>query len=350
MTATLSTLLLSSVLLAAALGGPWLLRRAAPALAMIPRVAAIVVTLSALLWIAALVALGPLVAWMSSGPAWLPKQAAEVCSRCLSAASPFGESAMTLGIPAIVPLALPALGVLAVLVGLAREVVLLRRSQAAFGSELRAASDSITLLGSSARVTRGAALQAFSLPQQHGGIVLSRGTLAALSPGELSAVLAHEQAHLDQRHHLIMAILNGTTRYFRWIPFVHAVRESVPHYLEIAADQAAKQATGTTALASALLKLGEPMSPVLREVAPGGAGTGTGAEADAAGLRVSGSRLPEHAVLHAAGSERIRHLIGAPRPPASAALAAAAGAYAFMLAAVIAAVNLPYLFAVLSGC
>lgn len=326
MTATLLTLLLSSVLLAAAFGGPWLLRRAAPALAIIPRIAASALTVTALLWIAALVALGPVVAWMSSGPAWLPRQAAEVCGRCLSAASPFGDSALSLGIPAVVPLALPAVGVVAVLAGLARELVVLRRSQAAFGSELRAGSDQITLLGGQVRITPDAALHAFSLPHEHGGIVLSRGTLSTLSPAELSAVLAHEQAHLEQRHHLIMAILNGTTRYFRWIPFVRAVRESVPHYLEIAADQAAQQATGTTALASALLKLGQPETPT------------------------SAAGIPAHAMMHAAGSERIRHLVGAPRPPASAALAAAAGVYAFMLAAVIAAVNLPYVVAVVSGC
>src|SRR5699024_2398871 len=111
-----------------------------------------------------------------------------------------------------------------------------------------------------------------------------------------------------------------------WIPFVRAVRESVPHYLEIAADQAAQQATGTTALASALLKLGQPETPT------------------------SAAGIPAHAMMHAAGSERIRHLVGAPRPPASAALAAAAGVYAFMLASVIAAVNLPYVVAVVSGC
>ena len=338
MTQTLIALLLASVLAAAAIGGPGLLRRAAPALAMIPRFAAMALTAAALLWIAALVALGPVVAWMSSGPDWLPRQIAEVCDRCLSAASPFGESAVTIGIPAIVPLALPALGILAVLAGLARELRQLRRSQSALGAEVLAGSNSVTLLGSSARVTGDAGLHAFSLPHKHGGIVLSRGTLASLSPAELSAVLAHEQAHLDQRHHLVLAILNGSTRFFRWIPVVRAVRAAVPHYLEIAADQAAKAEAGTTALASALLKLGQPGDP------------GQPGDLGQSGRSAPAGRVPAHAVLHAAGSERIRHLVGAPRPPASAALAAAVGIYACVLAAVISAVNLPFVLALLSGC
>lgn len=341
MTQTLIALLLASVLAAAAIGGPGLLRRAAPALAMIPRFAAMALTAAALLWIAALVALGPVVAWMSSGPDWLPRPIAEVCDRCLSAASPFGESAVTIGIPAIVPLALPAFGIIAVLAGLARELRQLRRSQSALGAEVLAGSNSVTLLGSSARVTGDAGLHAFSLPHRHGGIVLSRGTLASLSPAELSAVLAHEQAHLDQRHHLVLAILNGSTRFFRWIPVVRAVRAAVPHYLEIAADQAAKAEAGTTALASALLKLGQPGDPGQ----PGQPG-----QPAAADRQTAAGSVPAYAVLHAAGSERIRHLVGAPRPPASAALAAAVGIYACVLAAVISAVNLPFVLALLSGC
>ena len=320
------TLLLSGVLLLAALGGPWLLRQAAPALSGAPRFAAIAVTSTALLWIAALVALGPIVAWMSKGPAWLPQQAAEVCGRCLSAATPFGESAMSIGIPAIIPLALPALGALAVFTGLIREYRIVRPSQVALAETIHESSDPMTLLGYRVRVTWDTQPQAFSLPQRYGGIILSRGTLTTLSAAELSAVLEHEQAHLVQRHHLCLTVLNGATRYFRWIPFIRAVRGAMPHYLEIAADKAAKAKTGTAALAGALLKLGQPGTPE------------------------ASSPIAAHAALHAAGSDRVRYLIGCPRPPASLALAAAIGAYAFMLTAAITAVHWPYLLAVATGC
>ena len=46
----------------------------------------------------------------------------------------------------------------------------------------------------------------------------------------------------------------------------------------------------------------------------------------------------------------MRLLIGAPRPPASTALAVAAGAYTVMLLTAIVSVNTPYLLAVVAGC
>lgn len=326
MTATLMTLVLSGVILLAAVRGPWVVRQAAPALASAPRLAAVSLTGAAVVWIAALVAIGPIIAWMSNGPAWLPQQAAEICGRCLSAASPFGQSAVTLGVPAVVPLALPALGALAVASGLMREFWRVRRSQAALAAAVLASSETVTIAGHLVRVTPEAKPHAFSLPHRHGGIIVSRGAIAALTSEELAAVLDHEQAHLSQRHHLWLMVLNGATRWFRWIPFIRALREAVPHYCEIAADEAAKRRTGTTTLAGALLKLGQPGTPE------------------------TSSPIVAHAALHAAGSERIRQLLGQPRPPASIALAGAAAAYAFMLAAAIIAVHWPYLLALLTGC
>nr|WP_243752628.1 M56 family metallopeptidase [Leucobacter ruminantium] len=263
---------------------------------------------------------------MSNGPAWLPDQAAEICGRCLSAASPFGRSAVTLGVPAVVPLALPALGIIAVLAGLTRELWRVRRSQAALAAAILSSSKTTTIQGRRVRVTPESKPHAFSLPRRHGGIVISRGAVAALSSDELAAVLEHEWAHLSQRHHLWLTVLNGATGWFRWIPFIRAIRETVPHYFEIAADEAAKRKTGTTSLAGALLKLGQPGTPE------------------------TSSPVVAHAALHAAGPERIRHLLGQPRPPASVALAAAALAYAFMLAAATIAVHWPYLLALLTGC
>lgn len=326
MTATLATLVLSTVLLLAALGGPWVLRRTALALASMPRIATAALVTTALLWVTTLVAIGPVIAWMSRGPAWLPEEAAEVCVRCLVAATPFGGNAVSLGIPAIIPLALPALGAIAVLAGLFHEFRTLGHSQKALAARVRADGAPMTVLGHRVHVIDGAQLRAFSLPRNHGGIVISHGALAALTPLELSAVLEHEHAHISQRHHLWLTVLNGATRYFRWVPFIRAVRGAVPHYLEISADQAAKRVTGTTALASALLRLGEAAAPQTVE------------------------SVAEHAVLHAAGSDRIRSLLGQPRTPASLALAAAAGAYVFMLAAAVIAVHWPYLLAVLTGC
>lgn len=340
MSATALTVLLTSVLVLAALGGPRLIRGSAPALAAIPRAATVALIASALIWTTALVAVGPVVAWMSSGPAWLPEAAARVCSRCLSEASPFGASATSLGIPAIVPLALPAVGAAAVAWGVLREWRGIRRVRTRIAAGVLATSAPITLLGHPVRVTADDVPRAFSLPHRDVGIVLSRGTLRALSAAELAAVLEHEHAHLAQRHHVCLTLLLGATRAFRWVPLVRAIRDAVPHYLEIAADQAAKRATGTTALAGALLKLaGAGAGPGVGAGAGPAPGTGTGAGAE-----------PAHAVLHAAASDRIQSLVGQPRTAVSTALAAAVGVYVFMLAAVILAIHTPYVLAVATGC
>ncbi|GAA1630498.1 M48 family metalloprotease [Leucobacter chromiireducens] len=324
----LITALLTSVLLIAALGGPRLMRAAAPAFAAAPRVASGALIAAALLWIAGLVAIGPVVAWMSAGPSWLPDAAARVCGRCLMQASPFGASAAALGIPAIVPLALPALGAALVMAGLLREGWRVRRSRAALLADLRRRGTDVTLRGVQVRLLDDAAPRAFSLPHRDAGIVVSLGTLRALSGPELSAVLAHEGAHLRQRHHGALGLLLGATHAFRWVPLIRAIRDAVPHTLEIAADRAATRITGTPALASALLKLGA-------------------APADPEQLRAG---HPAHSVLHAAASDRIQSLIGQRGTPISVALAAGAGLYAVMLAGVVAAVHVPYLLAIATGC
>src|SRR5699024_12648432 len=114
--------------------------------------------------------------------------------------------------------------------------------------------------------------------------------LELLDEQELRAVLAHEAAHLKQRHHLVLALLHGVIVPLRWIPLVAAIADAVPHYLEMAADNAARSEVGTPALASALLKLGE--KPKVAEHFQGPADT-----------------LAEAAVtLHAAGADRIRQL------------------------------------------
>lgn len=314
-------LLLSGMLLVAALAGPWAVRRAGPMLASTPRLATAALTSGALLWITGFVFLGPLVAWMSVGPEWLPAKATAVCQRCLAASSPFGDSAITFAIPAFIPLLAPLAGGALIVVGLAREFLQLREATASLVGRVQRGGSPTTLLGYPVWVGDEDDANAYSLPD--GRIVLSRGLLQLLSASELRGVLAHEDAHGRQRHHLAMAVLFGATRYFRWIPVISAVRAAVPLYLEIAADQAAQRVSGTTAIASALLKLGQRAE------------------------RGPGSRA---VALHAAGSERVRFLVGAPGPRVSRAMAASFVAYAVMLVVAVGVVYWPYLLALLTGC
>src|SRR5699024_3811408 len=98
---------------------------------------------------------------------------------------------------------------------------------------------------------------AFALPKRRCGIVISPVLLELLNEQELRAVLAHEAAPVKQRNHLVLALLHGVIVPLRWIPLVATIADAVPHYLEMAADNAARSEVGTPALASALLKLGE---------------------------------------------------------------------------------------------
>ena len=52
---------------------------------------------------------------------------------------------------------------------------------------------------------------AFAMSKRRWGIVVSTGLLQTLTTDEMSAVVAHEAAHLHQRHHLF-GILHGLIR------------------------------------------------------------------------------------------------------------------------------------------
>lgn len=328
MTPLLWLVILSSALLVAALVGPRLIARSAPVLASVPRLAAAALTVGALVWITGLVFLGPLVAWIGVGPEWLPAKATELCQRCLAASSPFGASNITYAIPAFIPLSVPFLGAVLIVVGTVQEV---RRTLAA-SREVRTAvvagGRSERIHGHRVWVSDAPEPEAFALPAGRGGIVVSRGTLDLLTDDELASVLAHEQAHLDQRHHAWLAALLGATHYFRWIPCIASIRSSVASLLEIAADRAAGRATAPTGVAAALLKLGQ-------------------LEANLTHARL----LPAPpAVMNAVGSERVRSLVGVAHPKGSRALLATLLACGCMLALAVGVVHWPYVLALLTGC
>ncbi|MEG3616722.1 M56 family metallopeptidase [Isoptericola haloaureus] len=322
MTAAVAVLVGLGIALAA-LGGPWLVRRAAPALVRAPLVAAVALTGGVVLWLAALLAVGPMLAWTLSGPAVLPGAAGAVCQRCLDAADPFAGSPVDTAVPVVLLLAGPALVAAVLAAVLGRELWHRRRETARTAAALRAVGVPRVVAGHRVLVVPDDAPAAFALPARHGGVVVSTGALASLDDAGLAAVLAHEEAHLRQRHHLVAALTAALATHLRWVPVVAAVADAVPTYLEIAADDAARRRVGTTALAGALLTLGA----------------------------AERSRVPAAAgALHAAGPDRIRHLVAPGAGRAGTWPAVAVGAHLGVLAAVSLAVHVPYVGAVLSGC
>jgi len=88
-----------------------------------------------------------------------------------------------------------------------------------------------------------------------GKVVVTTGALESLTSRELRAALAHERAHLRQRHHLL---LTGASACARALPFVPLLREAaveLPRLVELAADDAAALRCGRRELAAALRKL-----------------------------------------------------------------------------------------------
>lgn len=326
MTAILVLVALPTGLLTTALTGPWLLRRSAPALMHVPRLAALVLTGSILAWPLALLSIGPLLAWVTTGPALLPGRAGEVCQQCLAAANPWSQPAsMDTGIPAVVLLALPTIGAAALLAACIRGGVQRARATAQSAAAVHRQALATHILGHRVLLVDDPAPQVFALPARRGGIVLSRTALEVLTGDELRAVLEHERAHLRQRHHLLLALATVVGHQLRWVPCIAAAAAALPHYLEIAADDAARHRTGTAALAGALLRLGEPAPPSIL------ASTAAGA-------------------LHATGPHRIGHLIS-PHPARNGRWSALLiGTYLSALTMMTIAVGLPYASALASGC
>nr|WP_272902405.1 M56 family metallopeptidase [Brevibacterium daeguense] len=277
------------------------------------------------MWIIALLAVGPILAWFISGPSLLPEGAAAVCRRCLASASPFGEVVLETSLPAVSLLVIPATAGIGLAAGAIVELRRRARSTRLAADLLRAEGESATVHGHPVLLIRDPRPLAFALPSRAGGIVLSEAALAQLERDELVAVLEHEAAHLRQRHHLIVAAVASLTRHLRWIPLIAAAADALPHYLEVAADDAARSCTGTPALAAALLKLGSPAHP---EYLP----------------------APQVVALNAAGPSRIKHLVSPP-PARRGALHAIGIATALVTLTVInLGVQVPYVYAAATGC
>ena len=71
--------------------------------------------------------------------------------------------------------------------------------------------------------------------------VLSRGLLDQLSESELSAVVAHEKTHLQQRHHFLTMAFEAWYRALPWLPTTRHGRAAVTELTEMLADDGALQ-------------------------------------------------------------------------------------------------------------
>lgn len=120
---------------------------------------------------------------------------------------------------------------------------------------------------------------AFSMP---GVVVATEGLRRHLSPEQVQAVLTHEQAHLNGRHHLLVAFgdLVGATLPF--LPLFRRTAAALRELVELAADATAVRAHGADAVRGALTGV----------AGHGGPGTSLAMGGDSVQARLA--KLPRH--------------------------------------------------------
>jgi Zn-dependent protease with chaperone function len=97
---------------------------------------------------------------------------------------------------------------------------------------------------------------AYCVPGRPAAIVLTSAALDVLDPGQLTAVLAHERAHLAGRHHLLIALTRGLAATFPGVPLFTRGPAEVARLAEMCADDAAARRSGRPTLVTALLAMG----------------------------------------------------------------------------------------------
>ncbi|PSK99634.1 Zn-dependent protease with chaperone function [Murinocardiopsis flavida] len=108
-----------------------------------------------------------------------------------------------------------------------------------------------------ARVLDHPAAAAYCLPGVlRSQVVISAGALAVLDRHELAAVLAHEHAHLRQRHDLVLLPFSSLKRAFPNVGVVATSYKAVALLIEMCADDQARRVRSAKELAMALMRFG----------------------------------------------------------------------------------------------
>jgi hypothetical protein len=86
--------------------------------------------------------------------------------------------------------------------------------------------------------------------------VLSRGLLSLLDTRQVRAVVAHEEAHLAQRHHIVLVAFKSWHSALPWFPIANRAENAVALLVEMLADDQARRAVDDHTLAAAIVLVG----------------------------------------------------------------------------------------------
>ncbi len=154
--------------------------------------------------------------------------------------------------------------------------------------------------------------------------VLSDGLLDMLSADELNAVMAHERAHLAQRHHLLLWTFAAWRSALPWLPTSQLALASVNSLVEMLADDAALLRIERASLVRAIAIVASGQAP------PSGVGNGEVLKPLADPVL---DRDPESIPELESTADRLRRLLTPQKPlPAMTRYASLAGSIALTLA------------------
>ncbi|MEU0481233.1 M56 family metallopeptidase [Streptosporangium sp. NPDC006013] len=102
---------------------------------------------------------------------------------------------------------------------------------------------------------------AYCLPGRDGRAVITTAALRSLAPEQVAAVLAHEQAHLRGRHHLVLAAAEAFCRALPYLPLFARARSEIARLIELLADDVAARRHPRIHIAAALVRLATGRAP-----------------------------------------------------------------------------------------
>jgi Zn-dependent protease with chaperone function len=94
---------------------------------------------------------------------------------------------------------------------------------------------------------------AFSMAGNPGVVVATDGLTRHLDPAGVAAVLAHERAHLDGRHHQLVSSVSALRTVLAFLPLFERAPAAIRELVELAADVSAVRRHGVSAVRTALL-------------------------------------------------------------------------------------------------
>jgi Zn-dependent protease with chaperone function len=144
---------------------------------------------------------------------------------------------------------------------IARELTIARRTQMRHAERLACAGRPLSGVDATVVEHDTPAVYCLPAPRRQRQIVVTTGALHLLGAHELNAVLAHEQAHLRGRDHLIASVAASLSLAFPCVPLFRHARDEIAILTEMAADDAASSQHGAGTIASALASLAKARTP-----------------------------------------------------------------------------------------